>query len=337
MEQVRLGFEHGLTINQVDIYAKSCFDPMQMEEIRFAFEDGLTLDDIDKFAKPEFGYEQMNHVRIKIRNEKKVDENKQADLTKKYLFNIFLFAVIAGLLIVIVVGSILAKGELTLYFEQLELVLSDSEVEVEYNSPFLAMNYVKEYTEKDGVELILPEEIHTDVLGSQIVLYKVRNAKKVITRELIVNVVDRTAPILELSDSEVTLIKNKDQFSCRVYIAKAEDNVDKNIIEKVKCSDEIDLSKNEQEIEYSVSDESGNEVSKKLIVYLKEEPKPIPVKPIQKLENNTGYVPAPVPAPAPVQTWQSGSESYSESSDTGWIYEDIGGCEVESSHEVIEE
>ena len=43
---IRLGFEHGLTMDQVKIYADPKFDDDQMIRIRKDFEDGLTIEEI---------------------------------------------------------------------------------------------------------------------------------------------------------------------------------------------------------------------------------------------------------------------------------------------------
>ena len=94
IEQIRLGFEDGLSMEQVKIYADSRFDCEQMEEIRKGiigihaltteqvnmyvnpkfdvnqmkeiikgFHHGLTMEQIQEYAEPKFDSEQMQEMR----------------------------------------------------------------------------------------------------------------------------------------------------------------------------------------------------------------------------------------------------------------------------------
>ena len=54
IEEIRKGFENGLTIEQVKVYADPKFDNNQMEEIREGFENGLTADQVKFYADPKF-------------------------------------------------------------------------------------------------------------------------------------------------------------------------------------------------------------------------------------------------------------------------------------------
>ena len=63
MEVVLLGFEHGLSTEQVSIYAKPEFDYTQMEEIERGFAHGLTMEQVQTYAKPEFDSKQMHQIR----------------------------------------------------------------------------------------------------------------------------------------------------------------------------------------------------------------------------------------------------------------------------------
>lgn len=63
LEQIRLGFEHGLTMEQIEVYANPEFKWPQMREVREGFESGLALEQVGYYAKPEFTSLQMQEIR----------------------------------------------------------------------------------------------------------------------------------------------------------------------------------------------------------------------------------------------------------------------------------
>ena len=69
LRQIRLGYEYGLTSEQVTIYAKKEFDDDQMLEIRLGYESGLTDEQVSTYAKAEFDCEAMEQKREKLKNE----------------------------------------------------------------------------------------------------------------------------------------------------------------------------------------------------------------------------------------------------------------------------
>ena len=46
MEQIRTGFESGLSVEQVGVYAKPEFNEYQMREIRCGFNEGLSIEQV---------------------------------------------------------------------------------------------------------------------------------------------------------------------------------------------------------------------------------------------------------------------------------------------------
>lgn len=54
MEQLRWGFQNGLTIEQVQLYANPKLKSKQMQEIRFGLKSGLTMEQVQMYAKFEF-------------------------------------------------------------------------------------------------------------------------------------------------------------------------------------------------------------------------------------------------------------------------------------------
>lgn len=263
IEEVKEGFKNGLTIEQVDYYAKPIFDHLQMEELRLAFQDGFTYEQVDSFGKPEFNHEAMNHARIKLKNSNLIDEKASADLSTKRIKNLILFAILSIIFIVLILISIFAKTEITLYFQKLDIVLTDKKITLNYGEPFNAFNYVKSFTEGNNIEIILPEDVNTNLLGIQKVLYKIKNPKKVITKTLELEIIDTIKAEIVLKTNEV--YNDKFYQGCRYYIESAFDNVDGNVYEKVNCYED------ENQITYTYTDTSSNNTTE--IINFKSVPK----------------------------------------------------------------
>ena len=51
LEQIRLGFEHGLTMEQIEVYANPEFKWPQLREVRDGFESGLALEQIGYYGR----------------------------------------------------------------------------------------------------------------------------------------------------------------------------------------------------------------------------------------------------------------------------------------------
>lgn len=62
MREIRCGFNEGLSIEQVSVYAKPEFTCVQMSEIESGFKKGLSIEQISMYAKPEFYDYQMNQI-----------------------------------------------------------------------------------------------------------------------------------------------------------------------------------------------------------------------------------------------------------------------------------
>ncbi len=61
--EIAWAIKHGLSVEQINVFAKPCFDWSQMCELRIAFEDGLSIDQVAMFAKPELSCQQMYEIR----------------------------------------------------------------------------------------------------------------------------------------------------------------------------------------------------------------------------------------------------------------------------------
>ena len=77
IDEIRGGFDDGLTIEQVKLYAKSDFDYEQMFTIRYGFKNGLTIEQIKFYANPEFNSDQMWEIRRDFVNGLTIEEVKE--------------------------------------------------------------------------------------------------------------------------------------------------------------------------------------------------------------------------------------------------------------------
>lgn len=68
MKQARKGFENSLTKEQVLLYYKSEFHSVYMSEARLGFENGLTLEQVSLYYKPEYNVVQMYIAREGFEN-----------------------------------------------------------------------------------------------------------------------------------------------------------------------------------------------------------------------------------------------------------------------------
>lgn len=68
MNEIKNGFENGLSEEQVDVYAKPEFNESQMRKIRMGFESGFSMEQVSVYAKPEFDSYQMGVIRNGFEN-----------------------------------------------------------------------------------------------------------------------------------------------------------------------------------------------------------------------------------------------------------------------------
>lgn len=61
MSQIKQGFEHGLSINEIYTYVGERVNSEFMREIRLRFEHGLSNQQIMQYAKSEFNAEDFGH------------------------------------------------------------------------------------------------------------------------------------------------------------------------------------------------------------------------------------------------------------------------------------
>ena len=190
---------------------------------------------------------------------------------------IFCLSSLLCLLLFIIIGLLINYN-----FFKISLELNASTITIEYGTHFDASKYVK-YVK--NANLTLPILPNNDI-GQYQLTYKASNKLYELTKNLIVNIVDTKAPQIILKTTSV----NYDQLEdCYSYIEEINDNHDKNLLTKVKCSNNLKFDRNNQAtISYEVMDSSLNLATNSLTII-----KPIVVeKPIiQKVyqNNNESY------------------------------------------------
>ena len=297
IHEVEEGFRHGLSVEQVEIYANGKYDHLQMAQIRMALEDGLAYNQISAFLRPEISADVMEHARIKIRDGNVIDETKKIELNRKRAKNLLLMIIIpivfcVGLMIFFVSSRYIRAKK-----QDLVIRLKTNDLVLEYGDVFNPADYVEDYTNTFETELILPETIDTAVTGVHNVIYRLKNPLKSITETMTVHIVDRAAPSIILKMKELTLTKNKDHLDPMKYIETVTDEYDGDLLDKlqVKVSDETN---GQQEVVYSVFDSSNNKAEEILLV--------------------RWHIPTPVPTtpPKPVKTPAVNSKQEKKSSNS---------------------
>lgn len=183
----------------------------------------------------------------------------------------------------------LKEKELELEGELMTLELESSTIVINPGEEFDIAGQVK-IQEKDS-ELILPEVDYTKMeLGSSHKFtYYITKGELKKSVDLTVEVKDKIGPVLELLNSNIDL-KEGETPNWESYIKSAIDNVDGDITNKV--SGEYSSGA----INYTVSDEAGNETKGTISVnIIKEVTKP----PVSGGSGNSGGTQTPAPSPTP--------------------------------------
>ena len=77
MQQICWGFQDGLTIEEVEVYANPEFNGDQMETIEWGLVTGLSIEQVKVYAKPEISWRKMEEIRWEYRWGMSIDEVKE--------------------------------------------------------------------------------------------------------------------------------------------------------------------------------------------------------------------------------------------------------------------
>lgn len=248
--QLRLADEKGLDISKMK---DPKFNWEQMREISLAMEYGLNPDTL---CDPEIGAEAMEKIRYSLMNQQSVFEDAKEEIKKKRTkrISLIIFTVIVGFIVSII--YLMNKDTIDKYIEPVPLELTTDRVTVEYGEDIHFMDYVKYYDKSQQLTIPLNQKLNK--IKDYKFVYSVTNGVKTREKALIVSVVDKTKPTIELTQSEITL-DNGDQFNPKDYIKKVEDNYDQLSADNVVIKNSVDSNKDgDYEVEYQLKDQHGN-------------------------------------------------------------------------------
>lgn len=85
INEIKYGFEDGLTLEQLKIYANPKFDNYQMYEIRWGFKDGLTLEQVKTYADSKISDSEMWNIREKLEGNYEEEDDSLFEALKELI------------------------------------------------------------------------------------------------------------------------------------------------------------------------------------------------------------------------------------------------------------
>lgn len=259
--QLRLADEKGLDVSKMK---DPKFNWEQMREISLAMEYGLNPDIL---CDPEISAESMEKIRYSLMDQQSVFEDAKEEVKKNRTkrISLIIFTVIVGFIVCII--YLMNKDTIDKYIEPVPLELTTDRVIVEYGDDIHFMDYVKYYDKSQQLTIPLNQKLNK--IKDYKFVFSATNGVKTKEKALIVSVVDKTKPIIELTQREITL-NNGEQFTPKVYIKKAEDNYDQLTVDNVVIKNTVDTNKDgDYEVEYQLKDQYGNVAVSILKVYIR--------------------------------------------------------------------
>jgi len=258
-QQLRDADKKGLDL---EIIADPRYDWEQMQELIIGMEQGL---DITVYADFLIHSDQMKEIRERLYEESgKYDEHKNVQRQKKMK----LYSISAILIVLLFTGIFIAysnKDKLMLYVENISLELSTDKVVIGTGEVFNAIDYIESYDQR--YEVTLPDNIDTSKPATYQLIYSITNTKKVTTKTLIVEVIDKTAPVITLSTVQID-INAADELNPKEYVVEVTDNITSNLLDSLTYRVE-NIGENHNRVIYTVFDDAGNEATATLDVFIK--------------------------------------------------------------------
>lgn len=265
LQIIKDGLDLGL---DVDWYANTAFDYLQMEQIFLALKAGVSDPDaLNMFCDPEIPYKSMEQLRIQTCKQLGIYEKAAEEVKKKRIIRIGITFVV--LVIIVTVSSVAFINRKTIgyYFENIHLELKEEKIKLGMSKPFVASEYIKKYDKE--YKLTLPKQKMFDKPGTYTVIYKLSNKVKSVSKHLMIDVYDDVSPVIVLKESAVT-VDNGSKLNLKDYIESATDKVDGDLKEKVKYNS-IDTNKaGNYTVNYEVDDSAGNHGTCSMSVSVKE-------------------------------------------------------------------
>lgn len=300
IEEIKLASKNGVSDQDIESFmVDHDFDNLQLREIRLGLEAGI---DVSNYSRPNIPSDEMAIIRERLIeekskiNEEEIKEKKlQQDLDKQTLKSTKLkntrqrAGILFVLVLIVALGTLLytLRNQILKTFEELVLELPES-IELSVDDKFNPKDYVLNSSEGEDIIIVYPTFIN-DTLGDYDLEYVLTNGVKTIRNTLHVSVYDKTAPEIKLKESELSLIREVDEFDPSEHILMTSDNYDKELDVEI---DELDWELDEQTLTYKVKDSSGNETSATLQVTITDKPKPVKNPTTSNTSQNSGTTPS---------------------------------------------
>lgn len=248
--QLRLADEKGLDISKMK---DPNFNWEQMREISLAIEYGLNPDTL---CDPEISAESMEKIRYSLMDQQSVFEDAKEEIKKKRTKRISLIVFTMVCAFIVCVVYLMNKDTIDKYIEPVPLELTTDRVTVEYGEDIHFIDYIKYYDKSQQLTIPLNQKLNK--IKDYKFVYSVTNGIKTKEKALIVSVVDKIKPTIELIQNEITL-DNGAQFNPKDFIKKAEDNYDQLSADNVAIKNTVDSNKDgDYEVKYQLKDQHGN-------------------------------------------------------------------------------
>ena len=186
--------------------------------------------------------------------------------------------IILCVLLVAVIGTtIYFRHYIVDYIANPTVQLSTNEITLNVYDEFNPENYIANKEKISNVEYNINNTVNTSTLGDYTVTYESKNRARTNTANLLVHVVDKIAPSIQLvNNGSVILVDNSDEinnFDPMNYILEVSDNYDKNVKLDYNTPTKETFSNAAQSskavaVNYTATDSSGNTAQATLTVFV---------------------------------------------------------------------
>lgn len=228
-----------------------------------------------------------------------IGEKKISNTAKIILIILVLGLIVAGVLVY------LNKDLVVDIVTSPKIMLTTNVAIIDIGNEFNPDKFIVKDNLKNYYEIIYPDPGDVDVfkIGETTVEYKLVTKAGTSTTPLIVKVVDREPPKIELTTKLVVLNRERDtqNFDPVVFIKEYSDNYDKKEDLNVSYTSNFDWNKDNLEVVYSITDTSGNTSSEYLQLVI-EDPSKDPEVIVVEVTPVPTATPTPGPTLAPGET-----------------------------------
>ena len=187
-KEINLGLAHGLSAEQIRLYACPQFNYLQMEQIRLGLEHGLDPELIAVFAVPGKKQDQMKEERERLEQGLPVLPDNLVSNGPGWKTAAVCTAVLAVSALLSAVLAYSAHRRMEMLLNPLNLHLTADQVQLETGSIFRPREYLGEY-DADAV-LTLPQPPDTAKAGTHVLAYTLQKDRRMTRRTLVLNIVE---------------------------------------------------------------------------------------------------------------------------------------------------